>query len=88
MSGNPDIMHECMSYKQPDEKCMEYAIKTHNINFITYLKNQKGIEIDGLCCAEFNNLQAFFYFVDEKQDLNCCLSISGCFNIVSLCEFF
>ncbi|EAY10300.1 hypothetical protein TVAG_491570 [Trichomonas vaginalis G3] len=39
LGGNPDIMSECLKYQKPNEKCMEYAIISHNIDFVTFLLN-------------------------------------------------
>ena len=35
-----EIMSECLKYQNPNEKCMEYAIISHNIDFVTFLMNE------------------------------------------------
>ncbi|EAY10616.1 hypothetical protein TVAG_282160 [Trichomonas vaginalis G3] len=39
-------MNECLKYQKPNEKCMEYAIITHNIDFVTFLMYEYNIKID------------------------------------------
>ncbi|EAY19505.1 hypothetical protein TVAG_136360 [Trichomonas vaginalis G3] len=43
LGGNPEIMSECLKYQKPDENCMDYAIISHNIDFVTFLKNEYNI---------------------------------------------
>ncbi|EAY01923.1 hypothetical protein TVAG_068900 [Trichomonas vaginalis G3] len=45
LGGNQEIMSECLKYQTPDEKCMEYAIISHNIDFVTFLMNEYNIQI-------------------------------------------
>ncbi|EAX96681.1 hypothetical protein TVAG_489640 [Trichomonas vaginalis G3] len=45
LGGNPEIMSECLKYQTPDYKCMEYAIVSHNIDFVTFLMNEYNIAI-------------------------------------------
>ncbi|EAX85479.1 hypothetical protein TVAG_313600 [Trichomonas vaginalis G3] len=39
LGGNPEIMSECLKRQKPNGKCMEYAIISHNIDFVTFLMN-------------------------------------------------
>lgn len=41
LSGNADIINECMKYYDGFGNSMRYAIISHNIDFITYLMNEK-----------------------------------------------
>ena len=40
LGGNPEIMSECLKYKKPDSSTMQYAIISHNIDFVTFLMNE------------------------------------------------
>ncbi|EAY03067.1 hypothetical protein TVAG_171650 [Trichomonas vaginalis G3] len=51
LGGNPDIMSECLKYQTPNFKCMEYAIISHNIDFVTFLMNEYKIDIDLSVCG-------------------------------------
>ncbi|EAX88778.1 hypothetical protein TVAG_036580 [Trichomonas vaginalis G3] len=39
LGGNQEIMSECFKYQKPDRWCMENAIISHNIDFVTFLMN-------------------------------------------------
>ncbi|KAI5550271.1 protein ubiquitination, partial [Trichomonas vaginalis G3] len=52
-------MSECLKYQKPNEKCMEYAIISHNIDFVTFLMNEYNMEIDLDYCGWYNNLESF-----------------------------
>ncbi|EAY05189.1 hypothetical protein TVAG_058460 [Trichomonas vaginalis G3] len=69
LSGIPDIVNECLKYKQPTEKCMKYAIISHNIDFVCFLMNEYGLEIDLNYCCKFNNLQALLIYLDQTNDI-------------------
>ncbi|EAY03946.1 hypothetical protein TVAG_314760 [Trichomonas vaginalis G3] len=59
LSGNPEIMNECLKVQKPGEGCMLYAIISHNIDFVTFLMNEHNIKIDYLYlifCIKYNNL--------------------------------
>ncbi|EAY15092.1 ankyrin repeat protein, putative [Trichomonas vaginalis G3] len=88
LGGNPDIMSECLKYQTPDEECMKYAIISHNIDFVTFLMNEYDIEIDLEYCGEYNNLEAFFIYFDQTNDVDKCFIYSPIFNIPSLFELF
>ncbi|EAY08269.1 hypothetical protein TVAG_404370 [Trichomonas vaginalis G3] len=89
LGGNPDIMSECLKEVQPDNyKCMEYAIISHNIDFVTFLMNTYNMKVYAKACAINNNLQAFFVFLDQTTDINTCFINSASFNIPSICEYF
>ncbi|EAY07906.1 hypothetical protein TVAG_064530 [Trichomonas vaginalis G3] len=76
LGGNPEIMSECLKYRRPYNKCMEYAIISNNIDFVTFLMNEYDIEMYLGNCVKFNNLESFLVITS----LN--------FNIPSLCEYF
>ncbi|EAY17073.1 hypothetical protein TVAG_297520 [Trichomonas vaginalis G3] len=40
LSGNPEIMNQCLKVQSPDYKCMDFAIISHNIDFVSFLKNE------------------------------------------------
>ncbi|EAY23235.1 ankyrin repeat protein, putative [Trichomonas vaginalis G3] len=88
LSGNPEIMNECLKYVTPDQKCMKYAIISHNLDFITFLMNKYNLKIDPEDCRQNNNIQAFFVYVNEYNDLNKCFPHCSAFQIKSLFEYF
>ncbi|EAY13632.1 hypothetical protein TVAG_387730 [Trichomonas vaginalis G3] len=88
LGGNPEIMSECLKYQKPNEKCMEYAIISHNIDFVTFLMNEYNIEIDVIDCVNYNNLESLLVYFDQTNDFNKCFVYSICFNIPSLLEYF
>ena len=73
---------------KPNEKCMEYAIISHNIDFVTFLINEYKMKIDLLDCTKYNNLESFFVYLDQTNDVNNCFINSLKFNIPSLCGYF
>ncbi|EAX98225.1 hypothetical protein TVAG_010000 [Trichomonas vaginalis G3] len=87
LSGIPDIVNECLKYQQPTEKCMKYAIISHNIDFVCFLMNEYGLEIDLDYCCKFNNLQALLIYLDQTNDIEKCFVYSSCFGN-SLIEYF
>ena len=88
LGRNPDIMSECLKYQTPTETCMEYAIISHNIDFVTFLKNEHNFEIDLYRCAQYNNLESFLVYFDQTNDIKNCFFYSASFDISSLCEYF
>ena len=88
LSGKPDIMNECLKYQTPDEICMEYAIASHNIDFISFLMNEYDLSINVEFCGKYNNLHAFLIYLDQTNDINECFIYSPIFRIPSLCEYF
>ncbi|EAY19007.1 ankyrin repeat protein, putative [Trichomonas vaginalis G3] len=81
-------MSECLKQQNPDQECMEYAIISHNIDFVTFLVNEYNISINVYSCKKYNNLDSFLVFYDQTNLLNICLRVSPMFNIPSLCEYF
>ncbi|EAY10155.1 hypothetical protein TVAG_088700 [Trichomonas vaginalis G3] len=59
LGGNPGIISECLKYRDPGEQCMEYAIISHNIDFISFLMNEKRLQLNLNCCMKHYNLQSF-----------------------------
>ncbi|EAX97348.1 hypothetical protein TVAG_293530 [Trichomonas vaginalis G3] len=88
LGGNPEIMSECLKHHKPDEKCMKYAIISHNIDFVTFLMNEYKMKIDSYYCGMYNNLETLFVYFDQTNDINICFIISTRFDIPSLCEYF
>ncbi|EAX98945.1 hypothetical protein TVAG_321050 [Trichomonas vaginalis G3] len=88
LGGNPEIMSECLKHQEPDKECMEYAIISHNIDFITFLMNEYNIEIDLKYCGAYNNLESFLVCFDQTDDFIKFFVYSPMFNIPSLFEYF
>ncbi|EAY10364.1 hypothetical protein TVAG_109480 [Trichomonas vaginalis G3] len=88
LGGNKEILSECLKYQTPDEKCMFYAIISHNIDFVTLLVNEHNIEINLYYCGKYNNLESFLVYYDQTDDFNNCFINSPLCNILSLCEYF
>ncbi|EAX96987.1 hypothetical protein TVAG_011360 [Trichomonas vaginalis G3] len=88
LRGNPEIMSECLKNQRPDKECMEYAIISHNIDFVTFLMNEYNININLEGCAKFNNLESLLVYFDQTNDVNKCFLYSAILNIPSLLEYF
>ncbi|EAX94900.1 hypothetical protein TVAG_382850 [Trichomonas vaginalis G3] len=88
LGRNQEIMSECLKYQKPDYECMEFAIISHNIDFVAFLMNEFELRISIYDCGKYNNLAAFLVFFDQTNDINKCFAYSSMFNIPSLCEFF
>ncbi|EAY22938.1 hypothetical protein TVAG_076850 [Trichomonas vaginalis G3] len=88
LGGNQEIMSECLKYQQPNKKCMEYAIISHNIDFVTFLMNEYNIKIDLEYCGRFNNLESFLVYFNQTNDFNKCFIYSMIFGLLSLYEYF
>ncbi|EAY15716.1 hypothetical protein TVAG_187670 [Trichomonas vaginalis G3] len=88
LGGNPEIMSECLKYQKPNEKCMPYAIISHNIDFVTFLMNEYNIKIDVYDCGKYKNLESFLVYFDQTNDVKKCFVYSSWFNIPLLCEYF
>ncbi|EAX88342.1 hypothetical protein TVAG_363420 [Trichomonas vaginalis G3] len=73
LGGNPEIMSECLKYQKPNDKCMEYAIISHNIDFVTFLMNEYDMEINLGYCGDYKNLESFLVYFDRTNDVNKCL---------------
>ncbi|EAX97922.1 ankyrin repeat protein, putative [Trichomonas vaginalis G3] len=88
LSGNQEIMNECLKMYDPDQKCMRNAIKSHNIDFVTYLMNEHNLKIDLDCCCSYNNIQAFLIYLEQTNDINTCFAYSPIFCLLPLLEYF
>ncbi|EAX97322.1 hypothetical protein TVAG_048230 [Trichomonas vaginalis G3] len=88
LGGNPEIMSECLKYQKPDSECMEYAIISHNIDFVTFLMNEYNIKIKLQDCTKYKNLESFLVYFDQTNDIRYCYTYSAVFNIPSLSEYF
>ncbi|EAY13535.1 ankyrin repeat protein, putative [Trichomonas vaginalis G3] len=88
LGGNPGIVNECLKYQEPDEKCMEYAILSHNIDFVTFLMNEYNLRINLDHCAKYNNLESLLVHFDQTNNIYNCFLYSTIFDIPSLCIYF
>ncbi|EAY03105.1 hypothetical protein TVAG_415390 [Trichomonas vaginalis G3] len=88
LGGNQEIMSECLKVEKPDEKCMIYAIISHNIDFVSFLMNEYKININLGCCCVQNNLRAFLVHLDQTNDIDSCFAFSPYFILPSLVEYF
>ena len=88
LSGNPDILNECLKNQNPDQACMTNAIVAQNIDFVQFLVNEYGLEIKLWDCALFGNIQAFLVYLDTTKDINNCFINSPLFVMPSLVEYF
>ncbi|EAX94175.1 hypothetical protein TVAG_315810 [Trichomonas vaginalis G3] len=88
LGGNQEIMNKCLKYQKPNKDCMNYAIISHNIDFVSFLVNEFDIEINLYYCGNYNNLETFLVYYDQSNDVNRCFVYSASFNILSLCEYF
>ncbi|EAY16767.1 ankyrin repeat protein, putative [Trichomonas vaginalis G3] len=87
LGGNSEIISECLKYSSVRD-CMEYAIISHNIDFVTFLMNEYHIKIDLEYCGKYNNLEPFLVYFDQTNDINKCFIYSSIFDISSICEYF
>ncbi|KAI5543125.1 protein of unknown function (DUF3447), partial [Trichomonas vaginalis G3] len=87
LRGNKEIMSECLKSQKPNDECMEYAIISHNLDFVTYLMNEHNIDINLDYCTKYNNIEPFLVYFDKTNDINKCFHKSVKFN-PSLCEYF
>ncbi|EAY15113.1 hypothetical protein TVAG_392300 [Trichomonas vaginalis G3] len=88
LGRNQEIMSECLKYQEPDYKCMEYAIISHNIDFVTFLMNEYNLEIEIGTCGFYNNLESFLVYFDQTNEVNEFFIYSAMFDNPSLCEYF
>ncbi|EAY06892.1 ankyrin repeat protein, putative [Trichomonas vaginalis G3] len=91
LSGVPDILNECLKYQRPDQKCMKYAIISHNIDFVTFLMNEFHLKINVNLCAKYKNISAFFAYINRKldrYDVDSSFYCSLTFAISSMVRFF
>ena len=78
LGGNPEIMSECLKYKKPEVNCLRYAIISHNIDFVTFLMNEYGLEINLDYCVRDNNIESFLVYFDKLMMLTNVLFIHLC----------
>ena len=88
LGENKEIMSECLKYQKPNCNCMEYAIISHNIDFVTFLMNEYNLKIDLGACGFYNNLESFLVYFDHINNFNECFIHSTMFNIPSFSEYF
>ncbi|EAY05164.1 hypothetical protein TVAG_058210 [Trichomonas vaginalis G3] len=88
LGGNQEIISECLKYQTPDKYSIEYAIASHNIDFVTFLMNEYNMEIDLNYCVRYNNLDLLLVYFDQTNDINKCIICSISLNIPSFYEYF
>ncbi|EAX92377.1 ankyrin repeat protein, putative [Trichomonas vaginalis G3] len=88
LSGNKEIMSECLKSQKPNNQCMRNAIISHNIDFVTFLMNEFNIEINLDICLDHKNLESFLVYFDQTNDINKCFVYLPIFGIRSLIEYF
>ncbi|EAX88824.1 hypothetical protein TVAG_025920 [Trichomonas vaginalis G3] len=90
LSGNPDILSECINqiYTLNRCYCMKFAIISHNIDFVTYLMNEHAMKISPYECSWYLNILAFIVYMDSIKDFNKGFVESLRFNHPALCEYF
>ncbi|EAX98980.1 hypothetical protein TVAG_431890 [Trichomonas vaginalis G3] len=88
IGGNLDIIKECLKYKEPDyDDAVEYAIFSHDLDLINFLRDNYHLEISPYYCAMHVNLEAFLLYYEKTHNINKCFKYSPGFGIPSLCEF-
>ncbi|EAY05440.1 hypothetical protein TVAG_197410 [Trichomonas vaginalis G3] len=87
LSGNQEIMSECLKFQRPNFVCMVFAVISHNIDFVSFLMNEYNLRIDLTSCGTYNNLQSFLVYLDQTKDINSCFVYSPLFRIPSVCEY-
>ncbi|EAY04057.1 ankyrin repeat protein, putative [Trichomonas vaginalis G3] len=88
LGRNKEIISECLKYQKPNYKCMEYAIISHNIDFVTFLMNEYNIEINLEYCGNYNNIESFLVYFDQTNDIQKYFIYSVILNITSFLEYF
>ena len=88
LGGNQEIMSECLKRLKPYEGCMEYAIISHNIDFVTFLMNEHKIKIKLSYCGQYRNFESFLVYLDQIKDIKKCFIKSAVLNIPSFCKYF
>ncbi|EAX89958.1 ankyrin repeat protein, putative [Trichomonas vaginalis G3] len=87
LSGVPDIMNECLKFQRPYKECMECAIISHNIDFVSFLMNEYHLKIDLEDCCRYHNLQVYLMYLDITKDINNCFVLSPSFHFPELCKY-
>ncbi|EAY18955.1 ankyrin repeat protein, putative [Trichomonas vaginalis G3] len=88
LGRNNEIISECLKCQTPDKYCMEYAIISHNIEYIKFLMNEYKIEIDERECRYNNNLQALLLCIEQIDDINISFIYSLEIDFPPLWEYF
>ncbi|EAY17292.1 hypothetical protein TVAG_266550 [Trichomonas vaginalis G3] len=86
LGRNQAIISECLNNEWPDEESLEYAIISHNINFVTYVMKENNFNIDVECCGQYHNIEAFLIYFDLTNDANQCFFESTMFDVPHLTE--
>ncbi|EAY15353.1 ankyrin repeat protein, putative [Trichomonas vaginalis G3] len=87
LGGNPDIMSECLKVQKPLLSSTEYAIVSHNIDFISFLVNEYRLSINLYLCCDYYNLPAFLMYCDQKHLIGSCFVLSPAFRNLSFCDY-
>ncbi|EAY23074.1 ankyrin repeat protein, putative [Trichomonas vaginalis G3] len=88
LGGKQEIMSECLKYQKPYWTMMEYAIISHNIDFVTFLMNEYGIKINLKDCGKHKNLESFLVYFDQTNNIDESFVGSTMFDILSFCKYF
>ncbi|EAX96060.1 hypothetical protein TVAG_265490 [Trichomonas vaginalis G3] len=87
-SGNHEIMTECLKYQSPTYLTMHFAIASHNSDFVSFLMNEHGVEIELQECGRYRDLDSFLMYLDKTKDINKCFAYSIFFKYIPLSEHF
>ncbi|EAY09250.1 hypothetical protein TVAG_133070 [Trichomonas vaginalis G3] len=88
LGGNQEIVMECLKYKTPDKFSMNYAIVSHNNDFVSFLLTQYDIPCYTYLCHLYNNIDAALIYYDIKRIFKENLTWICKFKIPSLCKYF
>ncbi|EAX89957.1 ankyrin repeat protein, putative [Trichomonas vaginalis G3] len=67
---------------------MKNAIISHNIDFVCFLMNEYQLKIDFVLCIMFDNIQAFFVYLDQTREISVCFVNLPYFRLKSLVNYF
>ncbi|EAX98695.1 hypothetical protein TVAG_333590 [Trichomonas vaginalis G3] len=87
LSGKDQIINECLSYQEPNQKCMEYAIFSYNKDLIMLLANNYKIQIDIDICARSYNVEALALLMEQTSDYDKILPFAIKFRSLELMKY-
>lgn len=87
LSGKDQIINECLSYQEPNQKCMEYAIFSYNKDLIMLLANNYKIQIDKDICARSYNVEALALLMEQTSDYDKILPFAIKFRSLELMKY-
>lgn len=89
LGKNDDILKECLNTILPTQKCMKYAIISHNVELVYSLVKDYKLNIAVEDCCKYNNVAAFFlYLWNQNYPVPIWFAYSVYFNIAGLWEYF